>query len=170
MNSPVYNVSKFFPQFLTKNFKASTSHVDNSFKLNEKIENLRIPPNCEIISLDVVSLFTNIPEYIVYKALKKRWTQLYNKINISCTEFLNVIKFILNKNYFQFNGKYYHQIFSSAMGNSNSPIPSDIVMKDLEIYVIHKLNFKPLFYFRYVDDIILCIPKNTIDHTVVLVF
>ena len=142
------------------------SQVDNSFKIKEKIENLQIPPDYEIIRLDVVSLFTNIPEYLVYEALEKRWTQLYNKINISCTEFLNAIKFILNNKYFQFNGKYYQQIFGSAMENPISPILADIVMKDLEIHAIHKLNFKPLFYFRYVDDIILCIPPNTIDHTV----
>ena len=39
-------------------------------------------------------------------------------------------------------------------------------MEDLEIDSINKLNFKPAFYFRYVDDIILCIPKNIIDHNV----
>ena len=52
------------------------------------------------------------------------------------------------------------------MGNPISPILSDIVMEDLEIDSINKLNFKPAFYFRYVDDIILCITKNMIDHTV----
>ena len=39
-------------------------------------------------------------------------------------------------------------------------------MEDLEIDSINKLNFKPAFNFRYVDVIILCIPKNMIDHTV----
>ena len=85
---------------------------------------------------------------------------------MSCTEFLNIIKFILNNNYFQFNEKFYQQIFGSAMGNPISPILSDIVMEDLEIDSINKLNFKLAFYFRYVDDIILCIPKNMIDHAV----
>ena len=85
---------------------------------------------------------------------------------MSCTEFLNIIKFILNINYFQFNDKFYHQIFVSAMGNPISPVLADTVMEDLEIDSINKLNFKPVFYFRYVDDIILCIPKNMIDHAV----
>ena len=52
------------------------------------------------------------------------------------------------------------------MGNPISPILADIVMEDLETDSINKLNFKPAFYFRYLDDIILCIPKNMIDHTV----
>ena len=112
-----------------------------------------------------MSLFTNIPEYLVHKA-EKRWTQIYNKINMSYTEFLNIIKFILNNNYFQFNEKFYHQIFGSAMANPISPIFADIVIEDMEIGSINKLNFKPAFYFRYVDDIILCIPKNIIDRTV----
>ena len=73
---------------------------------------------------------------------------------MSCTEFLNIIKFILNNNYFQFNEKFYHQIFGSAIGNPISPILANIVMEDLEIDSINKLNFKPAFYFRYVDEII----------------
>ena len=84
---------------------------------------------------------------------------------MSCTVFIDVIKFILNNNYFQFNNKFYRQIFGSDMGNSISPILSDIVMDDLETECIKKLNFKPTFYFRYVDDIVLCIPKNSVDHT-----
>ena len=80
----------------------------------------------------MVSLFTNVPEYLVCKAIEGRWNQLHNKINISCTEFFDVIKFILNNNYFQFNNKFYSQIFGSAMGNPISPILSDVVMEDLE--------------------------------------
>ena len=38
-------------------------------------------------------------------------------------------------------------------------------MEDLETECIKRLNVKPMFYFRYVDDILLCIPSNTIDHT-----
>ena len=50
------------------------------------------------------------------------------------------------------------------MGNPISPILSDIVMEDLEIDSINRLNFKPAFHFRYVDDIILCTPKNMIEN------
>ena len=51
---------------------------------------------------------------------------------MSCTEFIKVIKFILNNNFFQFNNKFYKQTFGFAMGNPLSPILSDIVMEDLE--------------------------------------
>ena len=61
-------------QFLTKNQKILALHVDNSLKLKEKIENLQIPPDFEMIGFDVGSLFSNIPEYLVHKTLEKRWT------------------------------------------------------------------------------------------------
>ena len=100
VNSPTYNVSKFFAKFLQNNLKLPVSHIDNSLKLLEKINNIQIPHDYDIISLDVVSLFTNVSEYLVCKAIEKRWSQLHNKINMSCTEFIDVIKFILNNNYF----------------------------------------------------------------------
>ena len=145
--------------------KSPASYIDNSLKLKEKINDIKIPSDFDIISLDVVSLFTNVPKNLVVQSIEKRWTQLHNKINMSCTEFIEVIKFILNNNFFQFNKKFYKQTFGSAMGNPLSPILSDIVMEDLEIECIKKLNVKPLFYFRYVDDILLCVPSNSIDHT-----
>ena len=38
-------------------------------------------------------------------------------------------------------------------------------MEDLESDCINKLDLQPLFYFRYVDDILMCIHKNNIDKT-----
>ena len=71
----------------------------------------------------------------------------------------------MNNNFFQFNDKFYKQTFGCAMGNHLSPILSDIVIEDLELPCINKLESKPLFYFRYVDDIVPCIHKNYIEHT-----
>ena len=51
------------------------------------------------------------------------------------------------------------------MGNPISPVLSDIVMEDLETQCISQLKEKPLFYFRYVDDILLCIHKEHIEET-----
>ena len=141
------------------------SPLQNFLFKKAKIDNFYIPPDHEIISFDDVSLFTNFPEYLVYNAIEKRWHQLHNKININCSEYLHVIKYILNNNFFQFNEKFYRQTFGSAIGNPISPILSDIVLEDLESYCISKLQSKPLFYFRYVDDIVLCIHKNNIDDT-----
>ena len=34
--------------------------------------------------------------------------------------------------------------------------------------MLRKLNFSPIFYFRYVDDVITCIPHDKVDEMVTI--
>ena len=154
-------MTKFFAKFLQSNLKNPPSHINNSFELRNKLSCIKIPDDYEIISLDVVSLFTNVHEDLIYEAIGKRWPQLFNKINLTSYEFI----YNHNNNFFQFNNRYCRQIFGSAMGNPISPILVDIVMQDLENDALHKLEFQVPFYFRYVNDILLCVPKQQIAYT-----
>ena len=54
----------------------------------------------------------------------------------------------MNSTSFGFNGQFFSQF-------PISPIVSDFVMTDLEDNCLNKLSFKPIFYKRYVDDIII---------------
>jgi len=49
------------------------------------------------------------------------------------------------------------------MGSPRSPIIADIVMQDLESLVLETFDFDILFYYRYVDDIMLAVPTSKID-------
>ena len=51
------------------------------------------------------------------------------------------------------------------MDNPISLILADIVMPDLEKFTLSKLCFESVFYFRYIDDMLLCVPSNMIDIT-----
>ena len=126
---------------------------------------MTIPPGYEIICLDVISLLSNVADYLIFNALEKRWQYLFNSINISCNEFIDTIRFILNNNYFQFNNYYYKQIFGAAMGNPLSPILSDIVMEDLEQHALSEICFPVPFLYGYVDDIIMCVLSHMIYYT-----
>lgn len=50
------------------------------------------------------------------------------------------------------------------MGSPLSPIIADMVMQDLESNVLKKLPFKPNFYYRYVNDIILTAPSDELQN------
>lgn len=73
---------------------------------------------------------------------------------------------LLDNCYFSYENTFYKQIFGSPMGSPISPVLANMVMELLETEVLKKLNFVPVFYTRYVDDIILCIPTNRIEDTV----
>lgn len=50
------------------------------------------------------------------------------------------------------------------MGSPLSSSIANLVMEDFENKVLNNLNFKPVFYKRYVDDIVALIPKIKIEY------
>ena len=98
---------------------------------------------------------------LVLDSLDRRFDSLHNKCKIPFNEIVTRTKFLFNNTFFSFNNDYYRQIDGTPMGSPISPLFSDIVMDDLEMYCLRILKDNPLFYFRYVDDTIMCINKKT---------
>ena len=46
------------------------------------------------------------------------------------------------------------------MGSPVSSVFADIVLEGLESSCLQRLDFKPTFFYRYVDDIVTCIPAS----------
>jgi len=78
-------------------------------------------------------------------------------------QFLDATDLVLSSASFKFDGRCYEQTYGSPMGSSLSPILADIIMDDLEIQCMKKLDFRMCSYYRFVDDIFLLIPRNKID-------
>lgn len=70
---------------------------------------------------------------------------------------------VKENNYFSFRGKFFKQNQGLAMGNPLSPILADIVLEKLFYESLNKLDRKPTFIKKYVDDIILAIPSNYVN-------
>lgn len=153
INSPTYNLSKMFANILRNVVGKTGRTVKNATELVGKLRRMRLPSNYMLISLDVVSLFTNIPNDLVYAAVHKRWSKIKKFTNLPKDEFLAGIKMVLEECCFQFNGQFYRQIFGSPMGSPASPVFADLILEILEDEVIKKLGFKLPFFYRYVDDI-----------------
>jgi hypothetical protein len=75
------------------------------------------------------------------------------------------VKLVLNSTFFSFNNSYYKQKFGTPMGSPLSPIIADLVMQDLESRALKKIGVELPFYFRYVDDIVMAVPNNLIEFT-----
>jgi len=104
------------------------SHIHNSFDLYKSLSNLKIPESHSLISLDVVSLFTNVPLGLAIDGVSKRWTHITKNTKLPQKEFLEAVKFVLTSTYFTFNNSVYRQTFGTSMGSLLSPIVADIVM------------------------------------------
>src|SRR5580765_3687713 len=68
--------------------------------------------------------------------------------------------------YFCFDNTIYKQTFGTPMGSPLSPTIADIVLQDIENKALYKIGTKLPIYYRYVDDILLAVPKNSIQFIV----
>ena len=160
INSPLYSLASYLHKILHDNIKTATSYIKNSLHLVRELRNFHVEPNYHLCSLDVVSLFTNVPIELSIESILKRWNDISVGTSIPKDEFIIGIKLVLNSTFFKFNERTYRQIFGTPMGSPLSPIIADIVMQDLEERAVMSLPFELPLYMRYVDDILCAIPLH----------
>jgi len=162
--SPLHNFATYLQRILHDSLPSPSSHIINSYDLINKLDGLYIPDDCALVSLDVVSLFTNVPIDLVIDILDEKWSLIEKHSSIPKIEFLTAIKFILHSTFFIFNNKYYKQTFGAPMGSPLSPTVADLALQKLETSILGELVIKPKFYYRFVDDIALAAPYTSLDN------
>jgi len=165
INTTLYPIAKYLNKIISDSIPHSEYQVKNSFDLCIALSSKTIPESHSLVSLDVVSLFTNVPLDLAINSINKRWEYIERFTKIDKSDFMVAVEFVLSSTYFTFNNIIYKQIFGTPMGSPLSPIVADLVMRDLEEHVLNSLNIRPSLYYRYVDDIILTAPKEEI-HTI----
>jgi predicted GIY-YIG superfamily endonuclease len=66
---------------------------------------------------------------------------------------LELLTFCIKTTFFQYKNDFYTQDFGMAMGSPLSPFLSNIFMEHFEDSFVQNYNYKPLIWWRYVDDI-----------------
>jgi hypothetical protein len=116
------------------------------------MENLTIPENTTLFTLDVTSLYANIPHDDGIAACRKIWEQ--RTVQEPPTECLvEMLTLVLKNNNFTFDGNHYLQINETAMGTKMAPSYANTLMGDLEELFILSLLKQPLSWFRFIDDV-----------------
>lgn len=103
---------------------------------------------CTFVTLDVVSLYTNMD-------ISQVITILANFLP-NGTKLIVAIEFILRNNYFEFMGQIYHQTNGMAMGTNMAVLVANLfvaAMLDNKIVELRSFRDNILFYRRYIDDI-----------------
>ena len=95
------------------------------------MENLTIPENTTLVTMDVTFLYTNISHDDGIAAYRKIWEQ--QTVQESPTEWLvEMLTLVLKNNNFTFDGNHYLQINGTAMGTKVAPSYANIFMGDIE--------------------------------------
>lgn len=161
IGSPTYRLAKYCSQSLTQVVGKTQYHTKDSWSFAESIRGLRLPENHKLISLDVTSLFTNVPIELALQCIEDRWNEIEPHTLLPKDEFCKGVRLCLESTYFVHRGQFFKQIEGVAMGSPISPIVANLVMEKLESDVISKLGYQLPFFKRYVDDILTAVH---VDH------
>ena len=147
------NISKYVDHHLQEHVSKLPSYVKDTTDFINKIKDLTVPDNAILVTMDVSSLYTNIPNDEGIEAVRETLSQnnYPTTINHVITTFL---KLILILNNFVFNGYHYIQTKGCAMGTKCAPSYANIFMGQFEAKNIYsRIKDKSLQYLRYIDDI-----------------
>ena len=72
IGSPLYPLATYLHNILFKSIPKANSYIKNSFELVEKLKRLHITDEYNLISLDVKSLFTNVPMEIAVDCVNEQ--------------------------------------------------------------------------------------------------
>lgn len=159
-------LAKFISEILCKSFSSFNKfRIKDTFEFAEKINNFQLPEGFVIVSFDVVSLFTNIPLYLILDIFTEHFDLIQDQCNIPKDDFLNVITYLYNNTYFSFNHNFYQQIKGLPMGGATSPTIAEIVMNKLLYYITDTIDFQLPFLYQYVDDLLTAVPRDKVDFT-----
>ena len=118
------------------------------------MEKTKIGKDTILVSMDVSSLYTNIPQEEGTEIVCKAYDSFHNYDPPIPTRFLReMLGLILNENSFQFNGENYLQTHGTAMGTKMALSFANIFMAKIERTLIQQSETKPKEWRRYIDDI-----------------
>jgi len=127
--------------------------LTNTEHLVYKLENHAVSKDAYLFTLDVSSLYTNIPIPQGIQVVK----QFFDRYPIPDRPdkfLINLLSITLYKNDFLFNGQYYRQRKGVAMGKQYAPNFANLYMCDWEEKILRSLpGPKPTLWLRYIDDI-----------------
>jgi hypothetical protein len=138
--------------------KKTSSFILDSQNLIQKSLNISFPKNASLFTCDFESLYTNIDLLKALNVITEFISKNFNSNDISTIGFYEILKLVFENNVFTFNNKFYKQIKGIAMGAKCAPAIANIYIAILEenFLVIHK----PLFYYRFIDDILMTIAND----------
>ena len=148
-------ISAFVDHFLNPLVKETKSYIQDTTDFLNQIEKMgKVSKDTILGTLDVTSLYTNIPNWEGISAVSEILNEKRNKTEKPSNDSLvQLLELVLKLNNFQFNGDNYLQIGGTAMGTRLAPSLANLFMDRLERRMLDGYPLKPMVWFRFIDDI-----------------
>jgi len=151
---PTERISSFVDYLLQPIAKTQQSYLKDTTDFINFIEKTKVEENAVLVSMDVTSLYTNIPQEEGITTVCNAYETFHKNSPPIPTRFVReMLQLILKENSFQFNGKNYLQTHGTAMGTKVAVAFANIFMSAIETEIIRLSSNKPLVWKRYIDGI-----------------
>ncbi|XP_063819095.1 oocyte zinc finger protein XlCOF7.1-like [Pseudophryne corroboree] len=157
VDSLTANVSHFVDIKLQPYVKESRSYLKDSASVIRLLEDHVWSEGDCWITVDAQALYSSIPHDKGMKAVNDVLKRDPNKSPEEIAFILESIKFILEHNFFEFDGSYFLQKQGTAMGTKFAPSYANIFMSEWEAQYVYGTcyeNSSIRFYRRYIDDLL----------------
>ena len=138
-DGPTEKLSSFVDKLLQPIAQQQKSYLKDTTDFVNFIENTKVPVDVILVSMDVTSLYTNIPqeEGIDTVCMRRAYEIFYRNEPPIPTQLLKrALRLILQENSFQFNGKNYLQTHDTAMGTKMAVTFCNIFMNKVETEIL----------------------------------
>ena len=144
----------FVDRLLQPIAQSQQSYIKDTTDFINFVEKIKIRQKTILVSMDVTSLYTNIPHKEGIETVCQAYETFHNKNPPILTKYLrNMLGLILKENSFQFNGDNSLQTHGTAMGTKMAVAFANIFMAKFETQLICQSNIKLREWRRYIDDI-----------------
>ena len=109
--------------------------VKNSAQFVTNLQGVCISPNDQLVSFNVVSLFTQVPIDHALKVVERRLSDdrtLIERTTIPVQQLVQLTELCLFSTYFKYQSKFYEQTDGAAMGSLVSPNIANLFMEQFE--------------------------------------
>ena len=156
MGSPTEKISQLVDHFLNPPNSELPSFVKDTTHFLQLLEGLGdLPDDTLLVTLDVTSLYTNIPNDEGIQAARETLHRSRPDVGVkpSNDTLIKLLEMVLTKNNFQFNGQNFLQTGGTAMGTKAAPGYAINSMGKFEAKFVYTYPKQPLLYLRFIDDI-----------------
>ena len=119
--TPTEKVSEFLDYHLKPVMQSAKSYIKDTSDFLRKLKELgEVPENAILVTADVVGLYPSIPHSDGLEALSVKLEERVDK-SIATEDLLQMAKFVLKNNFFEFNSKIKQQVSGTAIGMKFAP-------------------------------------------------
>jgi len=148
---PTERISQFVDHFIKDISPKGRSYVKSTTDFVNQIRQLEdIPHDALLVTLDVCSLYTNIPNDEGIDAVREALnTHRPNEEKQTNSSIILLLNCVLNMNNFEFAGRHYLQVGGTAMGTRAAPNLAIIFMNSFEERHVYSYRTQPRLWLRY---------------------